>query len=230
MHKNSSADGALLQLNGIGKRYADDEAFVLQNVHLSVKQSEFVGLMGPSGSGKSTLLHVVGLLDSPTEGDVIIEGISCGDMSDDQLSRLRLHKMGFVYQYHHLLQEFSSLENVMLPQLIAGVSFSRAREKAEYLLDDFGLAEKIKACPSELSGGQRQRVAIARAIANDPTILLADEPTGNLDRENSVAVFDDLLKIIQKTKMCAVIATHNNELAGKMHKKYTILEGSLVEK
>jgi lipoprotein-releasing system ATP-binding protein len=230
MHKNSSSNDALLQLDDVGKRYDGDEAFVLRNVHLSVNRSEFVALLGPSGSGKSTLLHMAGLLDSPTEGDVIIEGASCNGMSDRQRTFLRLNRMGFVYQYHHLLQEFSSLENVMLPQLIAGVSSSAARKKAAHLLDIFGLPEKINAHPHELSGGQRQRVAIARAIVNDPVILLADEPTGNLDRENAIAVFDDLLKITQQTKMCAIIATHNSELAEKMHKKYFIVKGSLAKK
>ncbi|MDR3155820.1 MAG: ABC transporter ATP-binding protein [Holosporaceae bacterium] len=230
MHKKSGTSSPLLQLDGVGKRYANDETFVLRHVHLSINQSEFIALMGPSGSGKSTLLHIAGLLDCSTEGNVIVEGANCRGMSGNGRAFLRLKKMGFVYQYHHLLQEFSSVENVMLPQLIAGVSQSIAREKAEQLLEDFGLMEKIKAYPSELSGGQRQRVAIARAIINDPVILLADEPTGNLDHENATAVFDDLLKIVQKTKMCAIIATHNCELAEKMHRKYIILEGSLREK
>ena len=197
---------------------------------LSLEESEFVALLGPSGSGKSTLLHIAGLLDTPSEGDIVFRGKSVGKMSDDAKTSLRLNEIGFVYQYHHLLQEFTALENVMLPQLMCGISKKIAEEKAKNLLAGLKLSEKFESYPSELSGGQNQRVAIARALANDPALLLADEPTGNLDPETALLVFEDLVDIMQSRKMSAIIATHNLELAERMQHKYFIFEGSLLEK
>jgi lipoprotein-releasing system ATP-binding protein len=220
----------LLVLEGIRKRYGDDELPVLEGVSLEVRESELLALLGPSGSGKSTLLHVAGLLDDPTEGNLFITGRDSRQLSDNEKTDLRLSKIGFVYQYHHLLQEFSALENVMLPQLLKNTSRKIAEDKAKHLLEEFGLGTKLRSRPAELSGGQKQRVAIARALANDPVILLADEPTGNLDHETAMTVFDDLLEITQKTKMAAIIATHNYELAEKMSMKYTISEGVLLKK
>jgi lipoprotein-releasing system ATP-binding protein len=223
-----SAD--VISIDKISKRYSEHDIFVLKNVSLSVKPAEFVALLGPSGSGKSTLLHIAGLLDSPTGGKVLIENRDSEKLSDDDKSGLRLSKIGFVYQYHHLLQEFSAVENVMLPQLIAGVQKNIAREKAEFLLKNLGLEDKFRSFPSELSGGQKQRVAIARAVANDPVILLADEPTGNLDNETAMLVFDDLLQLMQRNRMSAIIATHNDVLVKKMDRTYFISEGQLLEK
>lgn len=220
----------ILKLEKISKRYNVSDVFVLNEVSLSVKKGEFVALLGPSGSGKSTLLHICGLLDSPTSGDIYICGKHIENISDEEKTNFRLAKLGFVYQYHHLLQEFSAAENVVLPQLIRGISRKIAYEKAVHLLSELGLQEKINALPSELSGGQKQRVAIARAVANEPEILFADEPTGNLDYETAMLVFDDLLKIAQENKMSAIIATHNEELVEKMDRTYYISEGRLLEK
>ena len=203
---------------------------MLNNVSLQVKKSEVIALLGPSGSGKSTLLHIAGLIDSPTEGKIIFENKTIEKLSDDEKTFLRLHKIGFVYQYHHLLQEFSALENVMLPMLIAGREKKDAREKSEHLLEVMGLKDKIDMFPSELSGGQKQRVAIARAMVNDPILLLADEPTGNLDPETAQSVFNDMLKIMESNHMSAIVATHNYGLAKKMHRQCSIEDGKLIEK
>ncbi|MBQ7674277.1 MAG: ABC transporter ATP-binding protein [Alphaproteobacteria bacterium] len=220
----------VIKLENIGKRYNNSNTFVLRNISLEIKKSEFIALLGPSGSGKSTLLHIMGLLDIPTEGEIYISGDRIYDVSDEKKTNIRLTKLGFVYQYHHLLQEFSAIENVILPQLIYGVSKEIAYKKASNLLSQLGLADKLDAMPSELSGGQKQRVAIARAVANDPEILLADEPTGNLDRETAIMVFEDLLMLAKKNKMSAVIATHNEELVEKVNRTYYISEGRLLKK
>ncbi|MDR0678446.1 MAG: ABC transporter ATP-binding protein [Holosporaceae bacterium] len=220
----------VISLENISKQYCKNDSFVLKNVSLSVKKSEFIGLLGPSGSGKSTLLHIAGLLDTQTDGSISIEGKITGTMSDEKKTALRLSKIGFVYQYHHLLQEFSTTENVMLPQLIKGVSPKIAKEKSFSLLCKFGLEDKLNSFPSELSGGQKQRVAIARALANDPILLLADEPTGNLDHETALLVFNDLMQIIEKTELSVIMATHNYEFAEKMNRNFLISEGRLLEK
>jgi lipoprotein-releasing system ATP-binding protein len=220
----------VISIKNISKRYNKNDAFVLNNVSLSVKESEFVALLGPSGSGKSTLLHIAGLLDAQTSGELFIDNKDLKKISDSEKTKIRLSKIGFVYQYHHLLQEFSAVENVMLPQLIAGKSKGHAMEKAKSLLINLHLHNKLDAFPSELSGGQKQRVAIARALANDPILLLADEPTGNLDPETASLVFEDLIQVMHNTNMSAIIATHNYNLAEKAHRKYLISEGKLLEK
>jgi lipoprotein-releasing system ATP-binding protein len=219
----------VLNIENISKQYCKTDGFVLKNVSLSLRNREFVALLGPSGSGKSTLLHMAGLLDSPTSGDLFVEQKNMKLLSDDEKTALRLSKIGFVYQYHHLLQEFSALENVMLPQLIAGIPKSQARPKAMRLLKQMRMENKADAYPSELSGGQKQRVAIARAVVNDPVVLLADEPTGNLDGETSMIVFEDLLQMMHNNNMSAIVATHNLELAARMDRRHCLAGGILVE-
>ena len=215
----------------ISKQYKKYNAFVLSGVSFSVKKSEFVALLGPSGSGKSTLLHIAGLIDTPTAAEeIVISGKSTENLSDDEKTKIRLLQVGFVYQYHHLLQEFSAIENVMMPMLIAEKSEKDARKRAAELICELGLKDKLDSMPSELSGGQKQRVAIARAVANSPTILLADEPTGNLDHDTAMLVFDDLLKMAKSSGMSAIIATHNTDLVKKMDRTYVISEGRIFEK
>lgn len=225
MHEN-----IVLQVENLNKQYNKNDALVLKNISFSVKNSEFLALLGPSGSGKSTLLHIVGLIDESTSGKIIIDGKNTKKLSDDEKTDIRLHKIGFVYQYHHLLQEFSAIENVMMPQLIAGIEKKIAKEKSATLMNELALSNKLNSYPSELSGGQKQRVAIARALANDPIILLADEPTGNLDHDTALLVFEDLLKIMQHRGMSIIIATHNQELLGNMNSTYFISEGQLFRK
>ncbi|MDR0677266.1 MAG: ABC transporter ATP-binding protein [Holosporaceae bacterium] len=220
----------VITIENISKCYDKNNAFVLKDVSLEVKKAEFIALLGPSGSGKSTLLHIAGLLDDPTDGTIFIDGKNIKKASDDEKTWLRLSKIGFVYQYHHLLQEFSALENVMLPQLIRKKAKKAAKEKAFSLLRDLGLKDKANAMPAELSGGQKQRVAIARALANDPILLLADEPTGNLDPETANLVFKDLINITRNNGMSVIIATHNYELSEKTDRKFLISEGKLQEK
>lgn len=220
----------VIRMDNISKQYDKNDIFVLNSVSLAVYRAESIALLGPSGSGKSTLLHIAGLIDLPTGGNLFFEEKNTIGLSDDAKTKIRLLKIGFVYQYHHLLQEFSAIENVMMPQLIAGVCKRIAKEKAAVLLSDLGLGHKLNVLPSELSGGQRQRVAIARAVANDPILLLADEPTGNLDHETAMMVFDDLLVLMQKYGMAAIIATHNHNLLVKMNRTYFISEGYVLEK
>lgn len=219
----------VLELKHIEKRYSTSDSLVLRDVSIECFESQVTALLGPSGSGKSTLLHIAGLIDSPTSGEVWIDGQKVHVSKDNERTMLRLKSIGFVYQYHHLLQEFTALENVILPQLIANRSEKIAKDYAKHLLCELGLEEKINVFPSELSGGQKQRVAIARALANNPILLLADEPTGNLDPETAQYVFDDLLKVVNETKMSCVIATHNYDLAAKMHRQCIISEGKLIE-
>jgi lipoprotein-releasing system ATP-binding protein len=223
---------AVLALRGLGRTYRTGEGQleVLRGVDLEVHAGEVVGLIGPSGSGKSSLLHAAGLLERPTAGQVIIEGQDCSKLSDKARTRLRLGLVGFVYQFHHLLPEFSALDNVALPQMIAGVSRPTARGRAEALLSQLGLAERLNHQPGQLSGGEQQRVAIARALANQPRIVLADEPTGNLDPHTSGAVFQALFDLARATGVALVIATHNMELARYMDRVFALEDGHLSER
>lgn len=220
-----------LELKQIYKHYyqGGQKLEVLKNLELKIAPKEVVALIGPSGSGKSTLLQIAGLLDRPSGGQVFIDGQNCEKANDGLRTALRRDYMGFVYQYHNLLPDFDALENVMIPQLIAGVKESAAKEKAEWLLNRLGLKERIKHRPAELSGGEQQRVAIARALANTPKLLLADEPTGNLDPSTSDSVFLALLEIVKETGLSALIATHNMELAAKMDKQVQLKDGVLVD-
>ena len=203
---------------------------VLRGVDLDIMPGEIVGLIGPSGSGKSSLLHAAGLLEHPTEGEVKIDGEAVADLSDHDRTRIRLDRIGFVYQFHHLLPEFDARDNVALPLRIAGWKQADARARAGELLTALGLAERLTHQPSQMSGGERQRVAVARALANRPRLLLADEPTGNLDPATSQTVFEALHDVVKQTGVAALIATHNMELAGHMDRVFAIKDGHLEER
>ncbi len=221
----------VLQLAGVIRvfRQGRDSLAVLRGANLALRAGEIVALVGPSGAGKSTLLHVAGLLERPDEGEVIIADLACGALDDDERTRLRRSNLGFVYQYHHLLPEFSALENVIVPQAIAGLPRKEAEARARELLTTLGLAERASHRPARLSGGEQQRVAIARALANAPAILLADEPTGNLDPHTADEVFALLLKLARGANLAALIATHNVELARRMDRTIRLRDGVLVD-
>ncbi|HEX6980526.1 MAG TPA: ABC transporter ATP-binding protein [Alphaproteobacteria bacterium] len=221
---------AALELVGIVRRFrqADAALEVLNGASLAIRPGETVALVGPSGAGKSTLLHIAGLLERPDAGDILLSGQSCAAMSDAERSAMRRKYLGFVYQFHHLLPEFSALENVMLPQMIAGVPRSMARARARELLAAVGLSARETHRPARLSGGEQQRVAIVRALANAPRVLLADEPTGNLDPHTADAVFEELMRLVRSTGLAALIATHNPELARRMDRTVTIRDGLIV--
>ena len=202
---------------------------VLREVNLDIEQGEVVALIGPSGSGKSTLLQLAGLLEKPTKGDIYLGGQKCSDLGDALRTSLRRDYLGFVYQYHNLLADFDAVENVMIPQLIAGVKAKEAEDKAKWLLKRLGLERRFKHRPAEMSGGEQQRVAIARALANTPKLLLADEPTGNLDPRTSESVFFELLSVVKETGLSALIATHNIDLADRMDRKVKLENGKLID-
>ena len=218
-----------LELRDVRKvfRQGNVELAVLNGIDVALAPGEIVALVGPSGAGKSTMLHVAGLLERPDGGAVLIEGRDCGSLSDEHRTMLRRRALGFVYQFHHLLPEFSAVENVMLPQMIAGVARADARRKAEALLGRVGLAERVAHRPARLSGGEQQRVAIVRALANDPKILLADEPTGNLDHTTAAGVMATLIDIARAHGLAALIATHNLELAARLDRTVILEDGRL---
>jgi lipoprotein-releasing system ATP-binding protein len=210
-------------------RQGKDTLQVLAGADLTLKQGEIVALVGPSGAGKSTLLQIAGLLEYPDEGDVIIAGQSCAKLGDDRRTAIRREHLGFVYQYHHLLPEFSALENVVLPQMITGLPRRVAAQRGRELLASLGLAPRADHRPGQLSGGEQQRVAIARALANAPALLLADEPTGNLDPHTADLVFESLLRLVRGAGLAALIATHNPDLASRMDRMITLRDGKLQE-
>ncbi len=220
----------ILVLQSIGRTYhtGDGSLTVLNGADLTLKRGEIVALVAPSGSGKSTLLHLAGLLEKPDGGAVIINGEDAGKLPDDARTKIRLHTIGIVYQFHHLLPEFSALENIALPQMIAGKPKAEAEARAEQLLAKLGLAKRKNHLPGKLSGGEQQRVAIARALANNPSLLLADEPTGNLDVATATIVFDELLHIVRSENVAALIATHNPDLALRMDRQMSLQNGRLV--
>ncbi len=205
-----------------------DQLHILRGADLTLHPGEIVALVAPSGVGKSTLLHIAGLLDKPDGGQVIIAGKDAGSLSDTARTAIRRDEIGFVYQFHHLLGEFSALENVVLPQMIAGVERRAAETRARALLAGFGLANREDHLPGKLSGGEQQRVAIARALANNPTLLLADEPTGNLDVATATHVFDEFLSVVRAHKAAALIATHNPDLAARMDRIVTLQNGRIT--
>jgi len=224
-----SSGTPVLALQGLVRSYPSGDRMleVLKGADLEVYPGEIVGLIGPSGSGKSSLLHAAGLLERPTAGRVLIDGVDTSKMGDGPRTKLRLRSIGFVYQFHHLLPEFSALDNVALPQTIAGKSQRDARTRAAEMLTRLGLAERLEHQPAQLSGGEQQRVAIARALANQPRLLLADEPTGNLDPATSGSVFQSLFDLVRIQGVGALIATHNLELAGFMDRVFALRDGHL---
>lgn len=221
----------LLELRHIAKSFQEGSHTldILKDVNLQVYPGEVVGLLGVSGSGKSTLLHIAGLLETPAGGEVVVEESEVAKLSDQALTKLRAKSLGFVYQYHHLLPEFTALENIMIPQMNLGQEIRTAKERAQELLKLVGLTDRAKHFPSELSGGEQQRVAIARALANSPSLLLADEPTGNLDEETADHVFQALLSIVRQSGLSALIVTHDQALARKMDRAMMLHHGQLKE-
>ncbi|HUN45798.1 MAG TPA: ABC transporter ATP-binding protein [Stellaceae bacterium] len=227
----SEARAAALELRGVIRTFkqAGETLQVLRGVDLALRPGEIVALVGPSGAGKSTLLHVAGLLERPDGGEVRLAGRDCGQMGDDERTAMRRSALGFVYQFHHLLPEFSALENVMVPQMIAGVARGAARARARELLASVGLAARASHRPARLSGGEQQRVAIVRALANRPSVLLGDEPTGNLDHHTADEVMGALMALVRQTGLAALIATHNLELARRMDRVLALADGLVRE-
>jgi lipoprotein-releasing system ATP-binding protein len=225
------ADAPVLFLQNVERAYAQGDAklTILDGAELGVWAGQSVALVAPSGAGKSTLLHIAGLLEHPDAGEVYINEQPTTTLNDAARTAIRRTEIGFIYQFHHLLPEFSALENVMFPQMVRGLSKKEARARASELLSYLGLAERLVHRPAELSGGEQQRVAIARAVANAPRILLADEPTGNLDVHTSERVFLALMQLVQASGLAAIIATHNMELARRMDRRVTLQDGKIVE-
>ena len=222
----------VLSVRGVTRTYqsAAGPLTVLKGVDLDVMPGEVVGLIGPSGSGKSSLLHAAGLLERPTSGEIRVDGRDVGDLPERARTHIRLASIGFVYQFHHLLAEFDARDNVALPLRIAGVGQAEARARAEEVLTALGLGERLTHQPAQMSGGEQQRVAVARALANRPRLLLADEPTGNLDPATSQTVFEALHDLVKSTGVAALIATHNMELAGHMDRVFALKDGHLEER
>jgi lipoprotein-releasing system ATP-binding protein len=220
----------MLRLENVSRRYKEGEGQleVFRDLNMSLQTGEIVALVGPSGVGKSSLLHMAGLLEAPSGGEIYINGAAVSRLPEQDRTRIRRDTIGFVYQAHHLLPEFDALENVVLPQMIAGKSRADAGVEAKRLLTSLGLGERLTHRPAQLSGGEQQRVAIARALANKPRILLADEPTGNLDPRTAGGVFDALLQITRAEGLAALIATHNFQLAARMDRSLVLEQGKLV--
>jgi len=230
----STTDGdenPLVFLHGINRQFrqGDSTLDILKGAELAVWAGQSVALVAPSGAGKSTLLHIAGLLEHPDAGEVYLDGVATSNLTDMQRTRIRRTEIGFVYQFHHLLSEFSALENVMLPQMIRGLSRREASARGAELLSYLGLKDRLMHRPSELSGGEQQRVAIARAVANAPRILLADEPTGNLDVRTAEHVFGTLNQLVRASGLAAIIATHNMDIAAQMDRRVTIRDSLVVE-
>jgi lipoprotein-releasing system ATP-binding protein len=221
----------IIYLHDIDRQYrqGDDALVILKNAKLALWSGQSVALVGPSGAGKSTLLHIAGLLEQPDDGEVYVDGMATSALSDAERTQIRRTEIGFIYQSHRLLPEFSALENVMMPQMIRGLSRSEARIRALEILSYLGLKERASHRPSELSGGEQQRVAISRALANAPRILLADEPTGNLDPHTAEHVFSALGQLVKATRVAALIATHNMDLAARMDRRVSIRNGEVIE-
>jgi len=224
-------EAPVIHLSRIERHYrqGDDRLDILNGAELAVWSGQSVALIAPSGAGKSTLLHIAGLLEQQDAGEVFINDAATSGLGDAARTRLRRIEIGFIYQAHHLLPEFTALENVMLPQMVRGLKKSDAQQRGHELLGYLGLKDRVGHRPGELSGGEQQRVAIARAVANAPRILLADEPTGNLDPRTSERVFSALTQLVRASGLAAIIATHNMDLASRMDRRVTLREGKVVE-
>jgi lipoprotein-releasing system ATP-binding protein len=222
--------GNVLELKNVVRAYRQGEGAleILKGVNFTVAKGEMIALVAPSGTGKSTLLHAAGLLERPDGGEVMVNGRACEAMSDGERTAVRRAEIGFVYQFHHLLPEFTALENVMIPQMLRGLTKAAAAERAQQLLGYMKIGPRASHRPSELSGGEQQRVAIARAVANAPLLLLADEPTGNLDPGTAHYVFEALEALVRQSGLSAVIATHNHEIAKRMDRRVTLQDGHVV--
>ncbi|MGB3501132.1 MAG: ABC transporter ATP-binding protein [Mesorhizobium sp.] len=220
----------ILELHSVDRHYTqgDGKLVILDGAEFSLRPGEMVALIAASGTGKSTLLHTAGLLERPDGGQVVLAGRDCGVLSDDQRTAIRRNEIGFVYQFHHLLPEFSALENIMMPQMVRGLTSGEAATRAAQLLDYMKIGHRGQHRPGELSGGEQQRVAIARAVANAPRVLLADEPTGNLDPDTAGYVFDALEALVRQSGLSALIATHNHQLAARMDRRVTLEHGKVV--
>lgn len=217
---------SIIQLKNVGKKIRDEE--ILRNINLSVNKGEFISIIGPSGSGKSSLLYIIGLLDSPSNGEVFVEGREINFQETHEIAKLRNQKFGFIFQFHYLISEFTLLENVMVPMLKAGKLVDEARERAYTLLEKLGLKGKEKRKPFQISGGEQQRVAIARALANEPTIIIADEPTGNLDSKNTAIVMEIFCKLHLEGKT-VIMVTHEVELTERTERVLKMLDGMIIE-
>ncbi|MBX3575370.1 MAG: ABC transporter ATP-binding protein [Mesorhizobium sp.] len=220
----------VLELRAVERHYqqGEERLAILVDADFAMSRGEMVALVAPSGAGKSTLLHLAGLLERPNSGDVVLNGRACGRLGDDERTAIRRNEVGFVYQFHHLLPEFTALENVMMPQMVRGLDRKEAATRAAQLLDYMRVGPRAQHRPSELSGGEQQRVAIARAVANAPSLLLADEPTGNLDPDTAVYVFEALEALVRQSGLAALIATHNHDLAARMDRRVTLSGGKIV--
>ncbi len=224
------SDKYIIQIKNLTKIFGDGvEIKALDGVNLDIEQGEFLAIIGPSGSGKSTLLNQIGILDTPTSGTVLLNGVDVTKMSDKERSRTRNKELGFIFQYHHLLPDFNALENVMMPLLISGVKSSKAREVARKVLDEVGLGDRMKHRPNQLSGGQNQRVAIARALANKPSIVIGDEPTGNLDSKASENIYELLRKLNREHNQTFILVTHDERMAAWTDRIIRLVDGRVAE-
>ena len=228
---NKNQGDSVLSLSGISRIYkqGDNKINVLRNVDLNINRGEIISLIGSSGSGKSSLLHIAGLLEQPDSGDITINGVKFSKMNDQERTISRRHSIGFIYQFHHLLSDFSAIDNIIIPMMIAGQDKSYSQERATILLSKLGLEDRKDHLPSQLSGGEQQRVSIARAIANKPNLLLADEPTGNLDSKTADIVFDQFISLVRQENMSVLLATHNFKLSEKSDRVISIQNGELEE-
>ena len=230
VHKNIiNSENNIIIIKDLMKVYPGGvEVIALDNINLNIKAGEFLAIVGPSGSGKSTILNMIGLLDTPTSGQILLKGIDVTQISPNERARLRNKELGFVFQYHHLIPEFSALENVMMPMLIAGTSKAEARERAHALLEDVGLGDRLNNKPNQLSGGQNQRVAVARALVNHPSVVIGDELTGNLDTKSSNRIYDLLRDLNRRINQTFILVTHDMAMAEKTDRIIRIVDGKIV--